>query len=121
MARSSPHSRALISCSWLAVMSEANNFYPWNNYDTWAVVYWIYREPSCEYWRERAQYWREQLAMPFHTQEESAWLNLADELQVFFEERNPLDDDESLYASLLRTALSKVHWDEIADHLLSED
>ena len=78
----------------------------YTNYETWAVKLWIDNdEASYNYWMERAR--------------ELDETELRDTLQNELEERNPVQT-VSVYTDLMRAALQRVNYQEIA-RLLKED
>lgn len=96
----------------------------WSNYETWAVHLWLSsEEPSYRFWGERAESWhQEPSTSDYWTQEESAKINLAEELKDAHEEGAEFfaADTASVYADLLTSALQDVDWYEIAEALLAD-
>jgi hypothetical protein len=94
----------------------------WTNYETWAVALWIDNEQgSYESARELAKdLYRQAEADKTFTRREVAVNDLEDALKEEYEEGNPLADDATVYADLLRAALGEVNWREIAHHYLDE-
>lgn len=95
----------------------------WSNYETWNVAndqgtYGMVRE-----WTEDAI---EQAGdtpigdrIPL-TVEETAQRDVAQRLQDFVEENNPLSGDGSMYSDILSANLREVNYDEIAAHWVEE-
>lgn len=91
----------------------------WRNYETWAVNLWLDNEEGTyNYWRERArEAYAAASADSIWTREQRARYTLADTLKAEIEESLP-DLGASMAADLLGAALSEVHWDEIAEHMI---
>ena len=94
----------------------------WKNYETWNVALWIGNEQGSE--RESRQMaqdaWDNAVADRTFTREERAVLDLADSLETWIEEQNPLASDASVWSDLLSAALSEVDWQEWAENLLED-
>lgn len=92
----------------------------WTNYETWAVNLWIGNEESTwNYWIEAAKdTWIEAMRDATFSRRDNAKFALADRLKEEIEDGSPIDDP-SLYMDLLNAALSEVHWQEIAEVLIS--
>jgi hypothetical protein len=94
----------------------------WTNYETWAINLWLGNdEGSYNYWRERAQEaWGNATAQPpAFTRDERAALDLAGVLKDDITESAP-DLGASLFSDLLNSALSEVHWYQIASHMIED-
>jgi hypothetical protein len=90
----------------------------WANYETWNVKLWI--DALRAYWHEQARTcWSGAAANEYTTKSQRALYDLADRLKTEITAAAP-DLGESLFGDMLLAALGKVHWDEIADSLLSE-
>lgn len=99
----------------------------WTNRATWSVSLWLNNEYGvythfCErveeltkyanevdqvidsYWSESG-YWSESQAVAFA---------LADEIEAFVKECNPLAEDASMYSDILNYAIAGVDWEEVA-------
>lgn len=88
----------------------------WSNYETWNVALWFDNNAGLySMFSERAQeLWDE------HQEENEAKTALAEEMEQYVDENNPLSDDSSHYSDLLQAALDAVDYREIAEHYLSE-
>jgi len=98
----------------------------WRNYETWTVALWLDNErTSYEYWREEARRCqRKAMTDPrvkdgIWTPKEAAMFNLADQLRDELTDGIPLAAP-TMYADLLRAALTEVEWQEVAAILLAE-
>ena len=101
----------------------AERYNGWTNYETWNVALWIDNEQgSYSYWRDRAREcykWAVDRGTGLDKTEQ-AKIDLADALKEEIEEGNPLADQASFYADILRANLSEVNYHEIAGNLIDE-
>lgn len=113
-------------------MTEDRTYNGWTNYETWCINLWNDNDQgSSEHWAEiAAECWSEsesaeQVESGVWTREEAAKFALADRMKTEFEEgKNDLLESAkrecSVWADLIGAALSEVHWDEIAGHLIEQ-
>lgn len=80
----------------------------WSNYETWNVALWIDNEPDTYAERYR-------LARRARHQ-----YDLADSLRAWVLAMMP-DIGASMFADLLRAAIGRVDWDELASHWYNEE
>jgi len=84
----------------------------WENYQTWVVALWLDNEPSSYHWfQDRTD--------ALHDKDDADRL-LADEIQEYVTELNPLAESASMFSDLMGHALGAVDWYEIAHSLLEE-
>lgn len=103
------------------------NYNGWTNYETWNVKLWMDNsQGDQEYWNEQAQeaYDKANGDSNF-TRLEQASFDLREILKEHFENfiQEILENAKlqaSFVADLLRSALSEVNWQEIAESLLGE-
>ena len=88
-------------------MCEEYNGY--SNYQTWDVTLWLDNDEGTH------NFFREVVKENRPTEWE-----LADQLQEFVENNNPLFNDASMFSDLLSHALANVDYQEIAENILSE-
>ena len=98
-------------------MSEEYN--GWTNYETWVTKLWIDNSQSeQEYWLEEAKAAEFDIFRLADKLKES-YESTADEY-VFDASREGLISEGSVYSDLMRSALSRVNWDEIAKAICEE-
>jgi hypothetical protein len=86
----------------------------WKNYETWAVSLWLDNDLYQTQCSIVAQVKED------NEDDEDRWANeIAEQLEEFVEEHNPLSE-ASLYTNLLNASLSEVDWLEIAEHFLAK-
>lgn len=98
----------------------------WSNYETWNVALWLSNDEGsylmCREWAQEA--WNEteepDPVLSFLDRPERATRIVADQLQEYVEEGNPLAGDASLYSDILSANLHEVNWDEIAEGMIEE-
>jgi hypothetical protein len=93
----------------------------WTNYETRNVALWLDNDHHIErFWSAMAQEcWNEATATSVWTREESATYALAELLKDDIAEENR-PSLEGCYGDLLGADLSKVNWDEIAEHYVND-
>lgn len=93
----------------------------WTNYETWLVKLWMDNDQgSYNYWQEIAQeIYNEARADANFTKEERAKLDLADQLKNEHEENAPTGTS-GVYSDLMKGALGRVDWHEIAQALIDD-
>lgn len=103
-------------------MADDGKYNGFANYETWCSILWIKTdEQAANHWLARARELRDNPPPnAAWTVAERARFSLADEIKACFEDGNPLMDANSVYSDLLSTALGRVNWPEIADHLLKD-
>jgi hypothetical protein len=80
----------------------------YRNKTTWTLAIWIKTDDSLSnYWRNKAN----TLPEP----------ELSKELQSYFEQRNPLQNQYTIYSNLLTDSLELINWKEVAHTLKEED
>jgi hypothetical protein len=80
------------------------NYKGYRNKTTWTLAIWIQTDESLNnYWRHKAK----TLPEP----------ELSKELQTYFEERNPLQKEFTIYSNLLVDSLDLIDWKEVAKSL----
>ena len=83
-------------------MSDNKGYNGWPTYETWLVALWLDNDEASYDWsRDVVRHARD-------------LYDAAEELKGFVEELNPLADNATLFSDLLNSALSEVHWVEIA-------
>lgn len=92
---------------------ETKKYNGWNNYETWSCMLWIDNDGSGEHFRERAE---ELMA----DDPDSAIYNLAQEIDDWVDENDPIGDQPSMYSDILRSALREIDYYEIAEHIISD-
>lgn len=76
----------------------------YRNKATWTLAIWIETDESLyNYWRHKVK----TLPEP----------ELSKELQTYFEERNPLQKEFTIYSNLLTDSLKLINWIEVAKTL----
>jgi hypothetical protein len=96
----------------------------WSNYETSVVAYWInMEEVSQRHWRSVAWQYQQEAARGKEASEDvqaaefAAQRGLVNELKEVFG-LHPTAAEESMHGDLLKAALAKVNWQEIAESLL---
>lgn len=92
----------------------------WSNYETWAVSLWIRNEEGTSLDAIESAKERGDDSPVSLTIKESATRRLAEVLKDWVSEELVPDLGATLAAELLRAALSKVDWYEIASHYVEE-
>ena len=93
-----------------------NKYNGWNNYETWLTALWIDNDYSSYQYRcELVEQVKQE-----HEEEDERENCLASNLKDWIEEQNPLAESASLFTDLLKSALSEVDWQEIAENFLAE-
>jgi hypothetical protein len=88
----------------------------YSNYQTWDVSLWLDNEEySYHHIRDLAEY-----EMENRDTGDLPILSLADKIQDYAEEFNPLADEASMFSDLLGHALANVDYYEIAENILEE-
>ena len=94
----------------------------WTNYETWAVALWLDNDQDSQEmvaeWAQDA--WDTSRDGQYFTREEEAVRDLAQRLEDYLSEFNPLSDEPSVYSDLLNAAIGEVEWAELARHYLDE-
>lgn len=99
----------------------------WTNAETWAVHLWLSNDRGT--WLFCRRLAREtvedadtcdQVNDGIWTREQARRFMLADRLQEYLAELNPLKDRPSAFADLLRSALDDVNYEELADAVLED-
>jgi hypothetical protein len=94
----------------------------WTNYETWNVKLWLDNDEGTQgtmlSMARDVKTWNND--KPFWTREEYERFTLADMLKDWVEEMTAPDDSASMAADLLRAALGRVDWHEIADNILAD-
>lgn len=99
----------------------------WTNQATWCVNLSLSNdEPTYRHCKLLGAQARQEAETCWQVQD-GIWLSheapkflLADALEEFVEEGNPLESQANMYSDLLDVALSEVNWHEIAEALLEE-
>ncbi len=95
----------------------------WQNYETWNVALWLdndqgtqdmLREWAEEVWKDAEE------ATRYMTREQHATRTLADQIEEYIEENNPLAGEASMYSDILTANLHEVNWGEIAKGMIEE-
>ncbi len=105
-------------------MSEYNG---WSNYETWNVALWLDNDAGTQdmlrEWAEEALEDAKEQDGPFSkaylSHKERATRILADQIQEYINENNPLTE-ASLYSDILSANLHEVNWGEIAKGQIEE-
>ena len=78
-----------------------------SNRPTWTLAIWLKTDESLNnYWRYKAKSLSEN--------------ELSEELKAYFEERNPLSKEFTIYSDLLNNSLKLINWREVAKTLKEE-
>jgi hypothetical protein len=76
-------------------------FNGFTNKPTWTLAVWLETDESLEqYWRYKSKSLSEE--------------DLSKELQTYFEERNPLSREFTIFSNLLVDSLKLINWAEVA-------
>ncbi|MGK7955123.1 MAG: hypothetical protein AB4063_07655 [Crocosphaera sp.] len=97
--------------------NENEGYNGWANYETWVTALWIDNDQGSYYHRRELTC---QVQESYPDDEDKQAYKLGDLLKDWIEELNPLTDQSSLFADLIKGALSAVNWREIATNFLSE-
>lgn len=102
-------------------MTTDNRYNGWTNYETWNLALWIDNEMGSQtYWRERAiETYAHATANDTFTREDSAALDLAEELKDSIEQDAP-ELEPSFYSDMLNAGISEVNWYEIARNWIDD-
>ncbi|KKK52158.1 hypothetical protein LCGC14_3107720, partial [marine sediment metagenome] len=88
----------------------------WSNYETWNVALWLDNDQGTQdmlrEWAEEV--WKDAEETPYLTREQYATRTLADQIEEYIEENNPLAGEASMYSDILTANLHEVNWGEIA-------
>jgi hypothetical protein len=80
----------------------------YSNKTTWTLAIWLETEESLNnYWRYKAK------TLPEN--------ELSKELQTYFEDRNPLSKEFTIYSNLLNNSLKLINWREVAKILKDKE
>ena len=93
----------------------------WANYETWAVKLWLDNdEAGCALQQELLEQAENNLnptVEASYRKETMRKLFLASLIERWVEENSPLADTTSMYSDLLGSAIDRVDWGEIAEHI----
>ena len=96
----------------------------WSNYETWNVALWLDNDQGTQdmlrEWAEEAWKDAEEAQPPYLTREQHATRTLADQIEEYIEENNPLAGEASMYSDILTANLHEVNWGEIAKGQIEE-
>lgn len=108
-----------------APLPESGRYQGWKNRQTWAVHHWLANDQDlddhCSLLAEESIALAPdcgQVADGSWRIEEAPRRLLHDQLTELVDSRNPLRDEETVFADLLGSALYVVDWDEIAESFL---
>jgi hypothetical protein len=83
-------------------------FNGYSNKPTWTLTFWLETDESLKnYWRHKSKSLQED--------------ELPKELQSYFEDRNPLSKEFTIYCDLLNSSLKLINWKEVAKKLKDND
>ena len=104
-------------------MKKKAEYQGWSNYETWAVALWINNDQGLyEMFKEDVEQMRSDGSSDLA--EEGSYsdivVNMADNMQGFFEEQVEGLNLEGVFADLMNRAMSEVDWREIAKDFISE-
>lgn len=98
------------------------------NYETWAVNLWLDNEQSLqEMWAERAKEIEKNIHRDANVKSgiwtpcQALKFRLADEIENFVKDKNPLADKASMFSDILSANLSEVDWNEVAEARMPEN
>jgi len=79
-------------------------FNGYSNKPTWTLAIWLDTDESLKnYWRYKSKSLSED--------------ELSKELQTYFEDRNPLSKEFTIYSDMLNNSLKLINWREVAKQL----
>jgi hypothetical protein len=79
-------------------------FNGYSNKPTWTLAIWLDTDESLKnYWRYKSKSLSED--------------ELSKELQTYFEDRNPLSKEFTIYSDILNNSLKLINWREVAKKL----
>jgi hypothetical protein len=79
-------------------------FNGYSNKPTWTLAIWLDTDESLKnYWRYKSKSLSED--------------ELSKELQTYFEDRNPLSKEFTIYSDMLNNSLKLINWREVAKKL----
>jgi hypothetical protein len=79
-------------------------FNRYSNKPTWTLAIWLDTDESLKnYWRYKSKSLSED--------------ELSKELQTYFEDRNPLSKEFTIYSDMLNNSLKLINWREVAKKL----
>jgi hypothetical protein len=82
-------------------MDVEEKFKGYTNKSTWTLAIWLETDESLkQYWRFKSKSLSEE--------------DLSKELQTYFEDRNPLSREFTIFSNLLIDSLKMINWGEIA-------
>jgi len=100
----------IIAGTWLIISSnkiknmDTEEFNGYSNKPTWTLAIWLETDESLKnYWRYKSK------SLPED--------ELSKELQTYFEDRNPLSKEFTIYSDMLSTSLKLINWGEVAKKL----
>ena len=83
----------------------------YTNYETWAISLWIDNDQGDYSYAQSLT----DLILRQRSEDKARFI-LEESFKDWWEERNPLKDESSVFSDILITALSRVNWLEIADN-----
>ena len=97
----------------------------WQNYETWNVALWIDNDAGTygmrqEWVTDALEEVEGTMVVSYLTGEQRVVRIVADRLQEYIEENNPLAEEASVYSDILSANLSEVNWGEIAKGWVEE-
>lgn len=89
-------------------MHVEDEFKGYTNKSTWTLAIWLETDESLkQYWRFKSKSLSEE--------------DLSKELQAYFEDRNPLSREFTIFSNLLTDSLKLINWGEIAKKLKDDE